>query len=1387
MEGGNEMRKNWCTIGLAASLLLSSAPVFPTIVQAAESFTLEAEDYIRYSGNLKVLTNNSNASGGKYVGDFDNLDCLTYQIEVEKAGNYQILLTVGTIQSQGKVLVNSGGSISKETAVPNTGSWNTYQDIETSLWLEPGIQELTVSNMGQTWNLDKLTISYLNSDKIEEEWESYDCVYLDNRWKSQRIVEQDGEIRYANLGETAYSSPQAQWKLTPDQDGWYTIQNVSSKGYLVMEEGSQAVSCAADASSLDTGKWSIGTVGDYLVIFNKHNRLCGLNLEYQADYPNQVLATEDTLIKWYSAQWQFHVPASYHEYSIDGTQIQGTTGTAVSTDGRSITATQQGSPRTWTLSEDLGTSPRFTAEQMPIMEAVYNLSLEETLLNIHQGAYGDVFWTGTNWSKVWTRDTAMSVQYSLAWIFPEETKNSILEKVIGGTENPRIWEENTGTGGSYPSSIDRIIMEIAGWELYLATGDKDFLEQIYEISSNTLEQDYHVAYDEASGLFKGETGGLDHRSKTYPDWMDENEQDSISNIAQSKAANANIIFAQALNIMANSARILGKEEDEISEWESKYQDLKQAINERLWLNDRGMYASWEYPEYMGSPVADKVDVIANGYALMFDIADEQQKQEIMENYPLVVYGADTVWPQKNGRQASTIYHNRGIWPGWEAALMIGAKENGNLQLTDEIFKSCVRGAGMSLTNKEVIHFETGEGLHSDRQLWSIAGTLSGYYRVLFGMSYSQEGVSFAPYAPDWMKGPYSLSNYPYRNAVLNLTVNGNGDTLSSITVNGEEKPLDYVLSADAQGAYDIVMNVTDSGRRSKVHLEEDSWAVCPDLPVLEERGDGALTWDENPEYTYKLWNGETYIPVSGGSYFPSRDSYGVYSLVAVDKNGISSEMSKPVILSPDHTKRVYEAEDGEYNPDNFEATASGYTGTGYVVDFLDKKTDLKLTVEASETGNYQIGMIYNNYGDATSGQDCGIRSVYVDGVDAGTLVFPVVKYDFQQSTHLFLTLEKGTHTIEIRYNADDWYDTNMTTSRGSRKNSVCYDSLTLQFLGAGDTLHETIQANLKRLIAQIEELDSTAYTAESWVKVSEALRTAREAAADPLASRKDLDLAMNTLIKAFGGLEYGSQRLHLKTALDAAKDILTLAGNYEEEARALKAAVQAGETVLADPDASQSDIDQAAYAILDELAKLAKKADLASLESLIQSCIALLEGNYTENSLSVLDEAVTEARKVADNPNRVETEIQDAYLRLVSAVMQLQRKGNKAALEAIIAKASSILNAENAYVASTIRGLDTCVLQAETVYRDENATLEDVTEAVEALTRKVASARYKGDVDGNGAVGTSDSAALLQYAAESRSLDQTALESADVNGDGTVDTKDAVLILQYASEKRTEF
>ena len=72
--------------------------------------------------------------------------------------------------------------------------------------------------------------------------------------------------------------------------------------------------------------------------------------------------------------------------------------------------------------------------------------------------------------------------------------------------------------------------------------------------------------------------------------------------------------------MEESAEILGKDESEVKEWNRRYESLKKAINEHFWLEERKMYASWEYPQYMGSPVADKVDVIANGYALLSDVA-----------------------------------------------------------------------------------------------------------------------------------------------------------------------------------------------------------------------------------------------------------------------------------------------------------------------------------------------------------------------------------------------------------------------------------------------------------------------------------------------------------------------------------------------------------------------------------------------------------------------------------------------------------------------------------------------------------------------------------------------------------------------------------------------
>lgn len=327
---------------------------------------------------------------------------------------------------------------------------------------------------------------------------------------------------------------------------------------------------------------------------------------------------------------------------------------------------------------------------------------------------------------------------------------------------------------------------------------------------------------------------------------------------------------------------------------------------------------------------------------------------------------------------------------------------------------------------------------------------------------------------------------------------------------------------------------------------------------------------------------------------------------------------------------------------------------------------------------------------------------------------------------------------------------------------------------------------LGKIISMINSLDADDYTAESWAAVEAAVEAAKAVIADENATQADYDAAVSNLVAAFGNLEYGVQKIHLSTAIDAAESILALSGDYED-VTALAAAVEAGKAVLADKNATQEEVDEAAYAVLNELFKLAKNADITSLESLTAAAEDLLNGKYTSDSLANLETAIENAKAVVANPNRGENDISDAYADLVSAIMNLQMKGNKAALKSMLDKANEILANADAYVSYTISGLADVVTDAQAVYDDDDAIQSEVNAAVQTLTLKVADARLIGDVDGDGAVTTSDSAKLLKASAEMTSLDADGEASADVNGDGVANTSDAVLILQYAAEKIAAF
>ena len=73
---------------------------------------------------------------------------------------------------------------------------------------------------------------------------------------------------------------------------------------------------------------------------------------------------------------------------------------------------------------------------------------------------------------------------------------------------------------------------------------------------------------------------------------------------------------------------------------------------------------------------------------------------------------------------------------------------------------------------------------------------------LIGMNFSPEGIRFMPIGSRLVNS-MALINLKYKKSVLNITVNGSGNSISSFTVNGEERT--PFIGSDEEGELNIVI------------------------------------------------------------------------------------------------------------------------------------------------------------------------------------------------------------------------------------------------------------------------------------------------------------------------------------------------------------------------------------------------------------------------------------------------------------------------------------------------------------------------------------------------------------------------------------------------------
>ncbi|MCX7883292.1 MAG: hypothetical protein N2314_08740 [Brevinematales bacterium] len=661
----------------------------------------------------------------------------------------------------------------------------------------------------------------------------------------------------------------------------------------------------------------------------------------------------------------------------------------------------------WKLSSSLSHLPSFEAPESPLLVALYNMALEEALLDIRPDK---TFMAGEKWNGVWTRDISYSIHLALAILFPEISSNSLFAKVDA---KRKFIIQDTGTGGSWPISSDRVVWSLAAKEYLLWHADKTFLSRAYEVMKNTALADRHAAYNPTTGLYYGESSFMDWREQSYASWM------SPADIYLSSSFSTCVLHYHHLSTLAWMAKQLNFPQ-EAKQWEEWAQSLKKAIRTHFANQTLGTYSGYIYP-FPISQTALKTDNLGLALAVLTTVVEPSEAPSVVQNIPVVPFGVVCLWPQQ---PHTGYYHNKGIWPFVNAYYVLAAKEAKNLEAVDFGIKAMTRAAAFFGTHKENFSYDRGHtdkmAVNSDRQLWSVAGYLALVYKVLFGISVDDNGVFFQPMVPDFIRGPLTLKDFPFRQSRLTIIVKGQGDTIETMRINGNPVSPSLRLRGDTPETYLIEISLKRTSPKQSLRL------VSPDDIALAEPkikiSNNTLSWSPIKQaVSYTVLLNQKPLATTTETSFLLPSPHGVFTVIANHSNAVlSSCVGKPLwLLSPTIQQEIEDIPSLTSLATN---RYKGFKGTGYVL--LDNEGTITPTFEITipKTGAYLVRFRYaNGNGPINTDNRCGIRTLLIDKQERGVIVFPQrgTWTEWGYSSSLLLSLTKGKHTVSLVKTAFD--------------------------------------------------------------------------------------------------------------------------------------------------------------------------------------------------------------------------------------------------------------------------------------------------------------------------------------------------------------------------------
>lgn len=289
----------------------------------------------------------------------------------------------------------------------------------------------------------------------------------------------------------------------------------------------------------------------------------------------------------------------------------------------------------------------------------------------------------------------------------------------------------------------------------------------------------------------------------------------------------NCLYFGAYQALAGMAAELGHASDAAT-YQRSAAALRTAINTNLWQPKAGTYGYLIHGT--GDPDAGQLDTHqeAGGLALavLLGVADADQTEQLLANTVWEPHGVVNVWPNfswyDDGTQDGRWGRQASLWPMVHSMFGHAAAAGGRSDLFERAITDLAE-----LVDASQVHFyeiynpvtgvpdggwQPGAGSSAitqwtsqPDQTWSATGYLRMVYRALFGLTFTAQGLRFAPCLPaGW--GTVSLNGLPYRDAILDVTLTGAGNRIASVLVDG--RPHSSVIPTTLSGAHTVDIKLT---------------------------------------------------------------------------------------------------------------------------------------------------------------------------------------------------------------------------------------------------------------------------------------------------------------------------------------------------------------------------------------------------------------------------------------------------------------------------------------------------------------------------------------------------------------------------------------------------